>query len=917
MKSALVCGLSCLLLYVCSGFIASVGAQEAVPNLLPGLEQLVAQKMKNGLTKEAAVKEIDALINKLQSSPPKKPWGYTKDQLPTPQAFSAMIGKLPKAKGKGESKDLEIKYEKTQDRGHTKMQEEWNSPQVSEMLFPKGPPRGYAYKQMDYDQAGRVIREVYLDKDKKLHIGPESWAVHLQIYNPLGATIYECWFDAGEELVKGPEGYASRTSMYNRMNLEVCTIFYDEKDNPMKNAQGYAARVNLYMPDSGTMLAEWYFDESLLPANNIYGYAARVYAYDMKYLRLDRIFYLDEKRRLAKHVIGNHCIVYGYNDDGQRVSASYKVVPQAEKDIEDQAPDLQALLAEAQFCQTKMNFAQIRYQYALKGRMTSLQYYGLDKEGEGESTSEREDDLVLLDNNFDFATAFFEYNSKDRLCRTEFRNAKGICVRGPQYWSRRIMEYDGLHSDCVSQVVYSHPYSEKMLIYNIDGVCMQRFEYNNNKQLKREMFLDPCGGLTIGPLGYAIADYQYDDTRLTSITYYNAASALTTQQRGYAKLHFEHNSAGQCVRERYENIYGEAGVLAWSYDKVTWVRDARGREILRSYFINNKACMGPEGAHQVAYAYHDSGKIRAMAYYDTQDKLCFGKNNQAGYVVDYVQLSGGTPFWTVTSASSNASNKIGLPSNHDPYERSAYAVNDRAECKDGYYVKECYQLPVSPSFIGYREIYLALDHAPDPTDSAPGMNMHNYHIVEHHHNVDGKYEKTKIYDLQGKPMELKNKDFMPLTLSQPIALSGGSQGLKSKGAQLKGFMTGSSEPPPEQEQSEPELEQTASTPFLPWTMDIMEEFDDLGQLSQQHFVRDKALGKPTMNQWWHTDVDFYYDDEGFLTKKVYSSYANEKAKSEPRVEDVVNDGVDTENIEKQKDYVKKTTEEEVKKALKP
>lgn len=894
-------------------------AQEAVPNLLPSLDQLVAQKMQNGLTREAAVKGIDALINKLQSTPPKKPWSYTKDQLPPPQAFSSMIGKLDKAKGKGESKDLEIKYEKTEDAGHTKMQAAWNSPQVSEMQFPKGPPRGYAYKQMDYDQAGRMIREVYLDKDKKLHVGPDGWAVHLQIYNPLGATIYECWFDAGEELVKGPQGYASRTSMYNRMNLEVCTIFYDEEDHPMKNAQGYAARVNLYMPDSGTILAEWYFDESLLPAKNIYGYAARVYAYDMKHLRLDKVFYLDEKRRLAKHVIGNHCIAYGYNDDGQRISASYKILQQAEENIEDQDPDLQGILAEAQFCQTKMNFAQIRYEYSLDGRMKSLQYYGLDKEGDENATSEREEELVLLDNNFDFSTVLFVYNSKDRLCRTEFRNAKGICVRGPQYWSRRIMEYDLLHPDCVSQVVYSHPYSENMLIYNIDGVCMQRFEYNNDKQLTREMFLDPCGGLTIGPLGYAIADYRYEGSHLKSITYYNAASSATTQQRGYTKIHFEYNPLGQCVRERYENIYGELGVLAWSYDKVAWVRDARGREILRSYFINNKACMGPEGAHQVAYAYHESGKIRAMAYYDTQDKLCFGKNNQAGYVVDYVQLSGSPPYWTVTSASSNTSNKKGLPSNHDPYERSSYAVSDRAECKDGYYVKECYQLPINPSFIGYREIYLALAHAPDPTDITPGMNMHNYHIVEHHHNVDAKYEKTKIYDPQGKPMKLKNKDFMPLTLSQPIALSGGDQSLKSKGAELKGFVTGSSEPPLQQEPSEPEpeLEQTAATPFFPWTMDIVEEFDDLGQLSQQHFVRDKKLGKPIMNQWWHTDVDFYYDDEGFLTKKVYSSHAKEKTKSEPSVEDVINDGLDAENLEKQKDYVQDSAEKEVKKALKP
>lgn len=171
----------------------------------------------------------------------------------------------------------------------------------------------YAFSVNEYDQFGRVVRQLYFNKDgnptKPENMVPEG----LCSYDKWGNMTYIASCDGnGNRIVNKKTGWSYFTSEYDYRGNILWKAFFDEKEKPMLCPEGFHKSVVTYTK-SGKEESVAYYDTSEKPTL-VNGYHKELYKYNESDLCCEIAFF-GKTGSPVNNSWGYHKVTFSYNDD--------------------------------------------------------------------------------------------------------------------------------------------------------------------------------------------------------------------------------------------------------------------------------------------------------------------------------------------------------------------------------------------------------------------------------------------------------------------------------------------------------------------------------------------------------------------------------------------------------------------------
>ncbi len=307
--------------------------------------------------------------------------------------------------------------------------------------------------------------------------------------------------------------------------------------------------------------------------------------------------------------------------------------------------------------------------YDALGRLIELSYFGLD----GERTNRRSDGISVCRYEYDergFQTAMAQYDAQMEPCRGTlgyFRCEGTVDERGRTV---RVDFYDGggdpvPYTDGYASVEYTldedglileqryfdtegRPapdltvnayavrcsYTDRMIV-RIDyldgegrlmtskrGYASICYEYNDQRELVREWYLDPEGDWTAAASsGVAEAVFTYTDGNRTGEDYYDASGARCSNSDGVASYVTAYETGSRTFLSCF-GTEGEPVLCADGYHSWQAEYDEYGRLTRMSYYgvEGERVFCSSDDCSAVAYTYDGAGRVLTETYYDTEDR---------------------------------------------------------------------------------------------------------------------------------------------------------------------------------------------------------------------------------------------------------------------------------------------------------
>lgn len=177
-------------------------------------------------------------------------------------------------------------------------------------------------------------------------------------------------------------------------------------------------------------------------------------------------------------------------------------------------------------------------------------------------------------------------------------------------------------------------------VKNEEGCAFKRFEYDGQNRMKKEIYADPSGRVSVGNGNFAMIRYAYDpdrENKISRVEYLNAEGGLTlNRELGYSYVAYEYKSApngqGEIVVERYyDPSQNPVRVSEYGYAVMQKDYDSRGQLAKETYYdetgvrINRKDYW----VSGIRYSYADDGNVIGEWYLDLNDNVT--KRADTGY----------------------------------------------------------------------------------------------------------------------------------------------------------------------------------------------------------------------------------------------------------------------------------------------
>ena len=529
--------------------------------------------------------------------------------VPFPMETFQFLERLPKPpspeRTKRESK-LEITYEKIGSPGETlgKRRVPTEFKYTGSRLSP------FTSKSTDHDDAGRVVRETYLDGQGNPAPGPDMWSAKVQMFSPEGLLLQASYLDCNQNLCYNSEGFSEVIHTYNTHRQLLSTEYFSPGGTPVTHLKlGYAAVDMTYRVGGVQLLSKRYFNTHNVPANQKWGYAQIRYGYDKLRQHLTSIRFLDQAGKPCPHLAGHWGVNYTYSSG---ITSSPK-------------PTTETLVDKDDFpIMCRYGYASIAHEYDSRGNLLNSHY--LDADGKPGTTTAG------------YHTHSLEYNEDGLLSLETYTGSIGEPVRTPWIWARRECSYneDGklleekfFNSDG-SPVNVASGYSRILHAYNPEG------------DLTGIAYMNASGNLVLGPERFGMRKYRHtrnpqNQSLLESSTCYGYRSTEPiTNSAGHTHVKYSYDSANRCIREDYSSEDNLPGALPVSISSNTRQYDEYGREIHREHqSASGQKRIGPGGAFSRSAAYDLLGRTVHTQTHDCGGSPCPANSHISTLTRDY------------------------------------------------------------------------------------------------------------------------------------------------------------------------------------------------------------------------------------------------------------------------------------------
>ena len=160
--------------------------------------------------------------------------------------------------------------------------------------------------------------------------------------------------------------------------------------------------------------------------------------------------------------------------------------------------------------------------------------------------------------------AYQTANGKRKLKTVEYFDRYGDPVVVPGRYAKMVNTYSEPKLRLLGTAYYG---ADGLPMRCPGGYAAVKYERSSNARVEAERYYDTDGTLMIAPaLGYAEKLQTYDaGDCVTSVTYRDETGALTLGPEGYAYAEFDLNRRKECLEERYYGTDGQPVLLADGY----------------------------------------------------------------------------------------------------------------------------------------------------------------------------------------------------------------------------------------------------------------------------------------------------------------------------------------------------------------
>lgn len=177
----------------------------------------------------------------------------------------------------------------------------------------RGSEGRYASLVSEFDMYGRVVRQLYYDKNGALTAPDVMVPEALVQYDKWGNIVYFASADGNGNLIPNPKkGWTISKSEYDSKSNMMWQAYFDEKDQPKSCKDGYHKVVYAYTK-TNEQESEAYFDVKGNPAL-VNGYHKEVYTYDENDNCIE-IAYFGKTGNAVNSSYGFYKVVFTYNAD--------------------------------------------------------------------------------------------------------------------------------------------------------------------------------------------------------------------------------------------------------------------------------------------------------------------------------------------------------------------------------------------------------------------------------------------------------------------------------------------------------------------------------------------------------------------------------------------------------------------------
>ena len=270
----------------------------------------------------------------------------------------------------------------------------------------------------------------------------------------------------------------------------------------------------------------------------------------------------------------------------------------------------------------------------------------------------------LICNNDGYAMIACVYSGKD-LASISYLDTEGNLVNGPEGFAKRESKYlNQKHVNTWEYDAEGNPVNlHRITEFNDpdrnletadgwydtegnpaagpDGYARVEYEYRNSK-IRKITYYDTDGELFYNAKeGYAVKEYSFRGMRYTELNYLGTDGELTAGPDGYARAVYDYiNGDGRNQRTMYYNADGSLFFTPAGYCGIQRLTTSRNWVTDESYFCGEDQrgyCV--DGYSRVTKEYTTTGKVSVQAYYDDKDQLIYVEKAGCAMLKNFYSLN--------------------------------------------------------------------------------------------------------------------------------------------------------------------------------------------------------------------------------------------------------------------------------------
>lgn len=453
----------------------------------------------------------------------------------------------------------------------------------------------FASKSIEYDLAGRIVRETYLDVIGNPAPGPDMWSVRVHMYSADGMLLQTSYFDSNQRLCYSADGYSEVVHTYNTHRQPTSTEYFSPRGMPVTHLKlGYSAVEMTYRVGGVQLLSKRYFNTFNLLAKQKLGYAEIRFTYDDKMQRLDQLRFFDENGEPCAHIAGYGGINYAYAGG---LLSSPKPVGET------------FVCVRGMPVMSSYGYAAMKHEYDRDGNLLSTSYIDTDTRPTTTLAG--------------YGVRSLAYDRDGRLT-SEIYTGQGA-IRTPWGWARRDLSHDA-NGNLTEERYFD---SDGSPVHVDSGYSRIMYQYDAKENLTGIAYMNNTGDLVLGPERFGMLRHRYrtesqihDLLESTSFYGYRNDESIS-HSAGYTDIKYTHDSLNRRIREDFFGEDGRPGVIPVSFSSNTREYDTFGREILREYQSpSGRKHIGPEGAFSIGFGYDSLGRLIHRRTHASDDSLC-------------------------------------------------------------------------------------------------------------------------------------------------------------------------------------------------------------------------------------------------------------------------------------------------------